>query len=112
MQKIKYSNFELLKDIFEDMDLRSDKFDADNTKMLEVIWKEIVGDKISAYSKVEGLSSNNILKIVCSDSYAANELYYEKEKLIELMNKKTVKTGIEIKDIKFNYKKWETNDEK
>ena len=51
-------------------------------------------------------SADNILTVVCSDSFVANELYLEKNKLTKLMNEKTKNLGIEIKDIRFNYKKW------
>ena len=65
-----------------------------------------LGEKISKFSKVLELTSSNVLIIVCSDSYAANELYYVKTKLLENMNEKVKNLGIEIKDIKFDYKKW------
>ena len=107
MKKLSNSNFVLLQDIFKELNINYDEAAADNSEKLSQYWEETVGEKISKFSKVLELTSNNVLIIVCSDSYAANELYYVKTKLLENMNEKVKKLGIEIKDIKFDYKKWE-----
>ncbi len=106
MKKSSNSNFVLLQDIFKDLNINYDEKIAVNSEKLSKFWSETVGEKISKFSKFLELTSNNVLIITCSDSYAANELYYVKSKLIESMNEKLKKLGIEIKDIKFDYKKW------
>ena len=103
MKKSSNSNFVLLQDIFKDLNINYDEKIAVNSEKLSKFWSETVGEKISKFSKFLQLTSNNVLIITC---YAANELYYVKSKLIESMNEKLKKLGIEIKDIKFDYKKW------
>ncbi len=106
MEKSNISNFELIKNIINNLDFNYDEQTAQIKEKLSDIWIEAVGKKISEMSKVYDFSSDNMLEIVCSDSYVANELYFVKEKLTNIMNEKIQKTGIKIKDIKFDYKKW------
>ena len=108
MKKIRYSNFEMIEDVIKNIDFNYNPI----RENLESYWVETVGEKIKTMAKVLDFSADNVLTIVCSDSYVANELYLEKSKLLEFMNIKAQETGIKIEDIKFDYKKWkETNDE-
>ena len=106
MKKLNNSNFELIEDVIKDLDFN---YNPDNEKILEEInkyWCSVVGEKICTFSKIVNISENKILTVSCSDSFVANELYFEKEKILNYMNKNAQNLGIEIKDIKFNYKKW------
>lgn len=106
MGKIHYSNFETLQEIIKNINFN---YSADSVQTLEQLsecWKKVIGNKISKYTKVYDFSSDNILTIVCSDSFVANELYIEKSKLLKIMKEKANKSGINIVDILFNYKKW------
>ena len=107
MKKINNSNFELLEDIIKTIDFNYHPNEYQRLEEINKYWEETVGSKISKYSKVYGFSTDNNLTIVCADSFIANELLFNKEKLIERMNKKIKNMGIKIKDIKFDYKKWE-----
>ena len=107
MKKLNNSNFELLEDIIKELDFQYKQDNQNNLDNLNKYWRELVGKKISAFSKVINFSDKNILTVACSDSFVANELYYEKQNLLEFMNKNMQNLGITIKDIKFNYKKWE-----
>lgn len=98
--------FESLQSVIKDLQFNYDESKFETDEKLAGYWIETVGNKISQFSKVLDFSADNILTIVCSDSFVANELYLEKDKLTKLMNKKTKNLGIEIKDIRFNYKKW------
>ncbi len=106
MKKLNNSNFSLIEDIIKDIDFNYDKNNEEKIELLSKYWKESIGEKICNLSKVYEFTTNNVLKIICSDSYTANELYYVKEKLINIMNEKIKNMGIKIKDIKFDYKKW------
>ncbi len=106
MKKLNNSNFSLIEDIIKDISFNYDEENAENIELLSKYWEESVGEKISRLSKVHKYSANDILTVLCSDSYTANELYYVKEKIINIMNEKTKNMGIKIKDIKFDYKKW------
>lgn len=98
--------FESLQNVIKDLQFNYDESKFETGEKLAEYWIETVGNKISQFSKVLEFSTDNILTIVCSDSFVANELYLEKNKLTKLMNEKTKNLGIEIKDIRFNYKKW------
>lgn len=98
--------FESLQSVIKDLQFNYDESKFEVGEKLAGYWIETVGNKISQFSKVLEFSADNILTIVCSDSFVANELYLEKDKLTKLMNEKTKNLGIEIKDIRFNYKKW------
>lgn len=111
MKRINNSNFELLQDVINELEFNYKEEDVQNLEKLTGYWIEIVGSEISKFSKVLEISTDNILTIVCSDCFAANELYLEKERLLKKMNEKAHELGIKIKDIRFNYKKWkEQND--
>lgn len=109
MKKLPNSNFEMIQDIIKDLELENLKDDSDIKSNLSAVWSEIVGDKISKVSGFSDISFNNVIIISCADSYISNELYYNKEKILELMKEKAEKLGIEINDIVFNYKNWKEN---
>lgn len=98
--------FESLKSVIKDLNLNYDENKVNNVEVLADCWIEIVGNKISQFSKVLEISADNTMTIVCSDSFVANELYFEKSQLLKKMNEKTNNLGITIKDIRFDYKKW------
>ena len=106
MEKLNNSNFELLKNIFKEISFDYDETKAGAKEELFKSWEEIIGNKISQMSRMYEISDDNILTIACSDSFVANELYFEKEKIMSLIEEKSQKLGIKIKDIKFNYKIW------
>ncbi len=106
MKRINNSNFELLEDIIKTIDFNYNPDSQNVVNELNALWREVVGNKISKYSKVYEISSDNNLTIICADSYISNELLFNKNKLIDFMNKKTKKLGIKIEDIRFDYKKW------
>ena len=112
MKRINNSNFELLEDIIKNLDFNYDPSHSQTLEKLCGYWSEIIGNKISKFSKVLEISDDNTLTVACADSYIANELYFEKAKLLKKMNEKTRELGIKIVDIRFDYKKWkESNNE-
>lgn len=108
MKRLNYSNFELIEDIIGDLNFDYSEDKVEILNKLEKIWVEIVGYKISQFSKVLEISADNKLVIVCSDSFVANELYLKKDNLLETMCKKIVEQGIkiEIVDLNINYRRW------
>lgn len=105
MKKLNYSNFELVQDIIVDLKINYNETDSQLVEKLGELWKEIIGNTVSKYSKVNCVSED-VLFITCSDSFIANELYIQKAKILEFMDKKVGNLGIKIKDIRFDYKKW------
>lgn len=106
MKKINNSNFEMIQSIIESIDFNYETSVQQAKEELFSSWEEIIGKKISKLSKLYEISADSILTIVCADSFVANELYFEKEKILELVKEKASKLGITIKDIRFDYKKW------
>ncbi len=112
MKRINNSNFERIEDVIKSLDLKYNQEEFLTIEKLDNYWIEIVGKKISEFSKVFDISSDNQITITCADSFIANELYFEKEKILKRMKEKAQETGIIIQDIKFDYKKWkERNNE-
>lgn len=106
MKRINNSNFELIQDVIKGLEFNYVEEKAGEFEKLSSYWIEIVGNKISQFSKVFEISADNTLTIVCADSFVANELYLEKVNLLKKMNKKAEECGITIKDIRFDYKRW------
>lgn len=106
MKRLNNSNFELLREVFKEMQFEKETSAIEAREELFNSWEEIIGDKIAKLSKVWELSADNILTIACADSFVANELYFAKDKIFSLVEEKAEKLGIKIKDIKFNYKIW------
>ena len=113
MKKINNSNFETIQEIISGLNFNYEANSALKKEEFLSSWKEIVGEKISKFSKLLDISDDNIATVVCADSFVANELFYEKDKIIAIMREKAENLGIEIKDVVFNYKKWKelTNEE-
>lgn len=111
MKRINNSNFELIEDVIKELEFNYTEDKAEKIEKLTGYWIETVGNKISQFSKVLEVSADNIVTIVCADSFIANELYFEREQLIMKVNEKAKNLGITIKDIRFNYKKWKEKNE-
>ncbi len=106
MDKIKYSNFESIKDIMDSLDLGYDKNQEMNKQLLFDSWEEVIGKKISSVSKLTEINDKGILKVSCANSFVANELFLSKKNIIEILSQKTKELNIEIKDLNFEYKNW------
>ena len=108
MKKLLYSNFELIEDVISDLKFNYREDEVERLNKVADIWVDVVGNKISQFSKVLEISADNKVTIVCSDSFVANELYLEKENLLKSMCKKIEEQGIkiEIVDLNINYRRW------
>lgn len=112
MKRLNNSNFELIQDVIKTLEFNYNPDHNQTLENLNCYWNDTIGNKISKFSKVFEISADNVLTVTCADSFIANELYFEKSRLLAKMNEKTEKLGIKIRDIKFDYKKWkEKNDE-
>ena len=108
MKKLNYSNFELLEDIIGSLSFDYSQDRVEILNKLSEIWVDIVGYKCSQKSKVLEVSDDNILTVVCADSFVANELYLRKDNLLKSMCKKIAEQGIklEVADLNINYRRW------
>ena len=93
MKKLNNSNFELLEDIIKNLDFNYDPSHNQTLEKLECYWNETIGNKISKFSKVLEISDDNVLTVICADSFIANELYlpsllYDHELICPCQNRK------------------------
>ena len=110
MKRLNNSDFESLQSIIENLNITCNETEENLKEELFGSWEEIIGNKISKFSKIYEISADNVLTVLCADSFVANELYFEKDKIFLLIEKKAKELGIKIKDIKFDYKKWKETD--
>lgn len=109
MKKIRYSNFESINDVINQIGFKYDQpLEAKKEEFFNC-WEELVGQKLAAVSKPLELDSKNVLLISCKNSFIANELFLSKKNLLSVIEEKAVEIGLEIKDIRFDYKNWKTN---
>ena len=106
MKRLCNSNFELIQNIIKEVDFSEKLKIGMKVECIDKIWKEITNDMLSKVSYVLSMSKDEKIKVVCCDSYVANEFYLEKDKILSKLREKTEKMGIKIKDIIFDYKKW------
>ena len=109
MKKIKYSNFESMKDIINQLDLKYDATIETNKQKFFDQWENIVGKKLSSVSKPIEINKNSVLVVACKNSFIANELFLAKNNFIELIEDKSKELGLEIRDLRFEYKNWNSN---
>lgn len=109
MKKIKYSDFESIKDIIQQFDFKYDSSKENNKESFFNEWENIVGQKIASVSRPIELSEKNFLKISCANSFVANELFMQKQNLLKLIKEKAQELKIEVKDLIFDYKNWAVN---
>ncbi len=74
-------------------------------------WNDICGKRFSLLSKPYAIKSS-VIYISTKSSVVANELNLYKKKLIEKINSYSMPLGVEIKDIYFNYKNFNDNNNK
>ena len=83
MKKLNNSQFELLKDIFEQITINYDENQEEKRQELFDSWPEIIGQKIAKVSKLYEISADNVLTIACADSFVTNELFMEKQRTLD-----------------------------
>ncbi len=106
MAKMNNFSMDSLKDVINSIKLNYNSEKENNLELCSKFWTETVGEKISEYSRVKNITSDNILELICSDSIVANELYNAENIILEKLNKKLEEYGIKISGMKFNYRNW------
>ena len=106
MKKIRYSNFESIKEIIMHLDLEYVPSKEENKQKLFDEWENIVGKKLASVSKPIEINSSSVLIISCANSFIANELFMSKNNLLELLDDKIREYSLDVKDIRFEYKNW------
>lgn len=106
MKKIRYSEFESIQEVMNQFSFKYDESVESQKQQFFDEWKDIVGEKIALVSKPQELTQNNVLIISCANSFIANELFLEKNSLLELIKERTKEYSFSITGLKFDYKNW------
>ena len=96
-----------MKEIIESLNLKYNEEKINTEQIISECWNETAGGKIRKFAKFYGFSDKNILTVVCENSFVSNELFNSKSELLKILNEKLKASNIEIRDIIFDYKKWE-----
>lgn len=111
MKKILYSDMNSLGNIVDDF-LQNPKFrEGMKTSTLFKFWSQVVGKKFEKVSKAEALTCNNgkyILIVACSSAAVTSELSMYKKQLLNKINAYSKPLDIEIFDIHFSHKIWQS----
>jgi len=107
IKKLLYSEFEDASSIIEKM-LTSKEFKKAITRNnLYKFWDKIVGKKFSVKSKPYGMLGGGTLVIACQNSSIAQELMLQKPQILEKFQPFLKSLHLNVKDLKFDCKKWE-----
>lgn len=111
MKKVLYTDFITTEDMVAEFLQQKDVQKAVNRSNLYRFWRKIVNPKYKDRSKPWGMGGAGLMIVACENSIVAQELTMNKvqilAKLVPYM--KTLK--INIKDIKFDVKRWESEEE-
>ena len=69
-------------------------------------WKSIVGEKFGEKSKPYSMIGGGVMVIACANNVVAQELLYQKIMIIKKFAPYLKSLKINLKDIKFDPKKW------
>lgn len=111
MKKILYTDFEDAESIIEKMLSSKDLKKAVTRNNLYKFWSKIVGKKFSDNSKPYSMMGNGILVVACKSSVVAQELLFQKTQILERFQPYLKSLHLNVKDIKFDPKKWVVNEE-
>lgn len=106
MKKIRYSEFESIQEVISHFNFKYDESVESQKQQFFDGWKEVVGEKIALVSRPQEVTQNKVLVISCANSFIANELFLEKNSLLELIQEKIKEYSFSIVDLKFDYKNW------
>lgn len=111
MKKVLYTDFEDAASIIEKMMASKDLKKAITRNNLYKFWEKIVGKKFSEKSKPYGMLGGGTIVIACANSSVAQELMLQKPQLLEKFQPYLKSLHMNVKDIKFDCKKWNASPE-
>lgn len=111
MKKVLYTDFEDAASIIESMMGSKDFKKAVTRNNLYRFWGKIVGKKFADKSKPYSMGANGTLIIACQNSSVAQELQLQKPQILEKFQPYLKSLHLSVKDMRFDCKKWETNQE-
>ncbi len=111
MKKILYTNFESADEIIASLLNNKDIKKAVTRSNLYTFWKKIVKPKYKDKSRPWGMGGNGLMIIACENSIVAQELAMSKALLLAKLEPYMKTLNINIKDLKFDVKRWESDEE-
>ena len=93
-------------DIIAQMSQDKDIKRAITRSNLYKFWKNVAGEKFAQNSRPFSMLKGNIMVIACKTPIVAQELMLRKTQLITKLQPYLKSLKMNIKDLKFDYKKW------
>ncbi|MBQ7449965.1 DUF721 domain-containing protein [bacterium] len=106
MEKILYSNFESVGDILSELKKKLQPKKQSKVLTLFLAWNEIAGQKLAQFSKPVGLSKDKTLIVACKNSMISQELYLQKQRILNSAQFYAESLKLTVKDICFSHKIW------
>lgn len=106
-KKVLYTDFEDTESIIDKMLSSTELKKAVTRNNLYKFWDKIVGKKFSEKSKPYSMMGGGVLVIACASSAVAQELMLQKPQILEKFKPYLKSLHMNVKDIKFDCKKWE-----
>ena len=106
IKKVLYTDFEGIDGVIADLLQNKDIKKAVTRSNLYRFWKSIVGEKFGEKSKPYSMIGGGVMVIACANNVVAQELLYQKNMIIEKFAPYLKSLKINLKDIKFDPKKW------
>ena len=111
MKKILYTDFisteEIISSMLEDKDIKR----AVNRSNLYAFWKKIVPAKYKEKSRPWGMGGAGLMIVACENSIVAQELTMNKVQLLAKLEPYIKPLKINVKDLKFDVKRWESDED-
>jgi len=108
VKKVLYTDFVATSELIAEMINKKDIKKAVTRNNLYKFWKKIAGKKFSDKSKPYSMMSGGVMVIACENAIVAQELQLIKCQLLEKFKPYTESLKINIKDLRFDSKKWQT----
>ena len=105
-KKVLYTDFEGIDGVIADLLQNKDIKKAVTRSNLYRFWKSIVGEKFGEKSKPYSMIGGGVMVIACANNVVAQELLYQKNIIIEKFSPYLKSLKINLKDLKFDPKKW------
>ena len=101
-----YTDFEGVDSVIAELLNNKDIKKAVTRSNLYKFWKSIVGEKFGEKSKPYSMIGGEVMVIACANNVVAQELLYQKTMIIKKFAPYLKSLKINLKDIKFDPKKW------
>lgn len=105
-KKVMYTDFEGVDSVIAELLNNKDIKKAVTRSNLYKFWKSIVGEKFGEKSKPYSMIGGGVMVIACANNVVAQELLYQKTMIIKKFAPYLKSLKINLKDIKFDPKKW------